>query len=148
MPLKDQRVLDIKETRRSSNLLQGCVSEGLLDDDVDEVLSHSVVLVGELSTHVHCCHLILVNLDDTVLTSVSGRPLVVFIDLDQSVDGLAGDYELAKSFLERNPLGLDDSVNLGCLPELVWLDVKYILVDDFGFTESQAILVGVELDFI
>ena len=148
MPLKDQRVLDIKETRRSSNLLQGCVSEGLLDDDVDEVLCHSVVLVGELSTHVHCCHLILVNLDDTVLTSVSGRPLVVFIDLDQSVDGLAGDYELAKSFLERNPLGLDDSVNLGCLPELVWLDVKYILVDDFGFTESQAILVGVELDFI
>ena len=148
MPLKDQRVLDIKETRRSSNLLQGCVSEGLLDDDVDEVLSHSVVLVGELSTHVHCCHLILVNLDDTVLTSVSGRPLVVFIDLDQSVDGLAGDNELAKSFLERNPLGLDDSVNLGCLPELVWLDVKYILVDDFGFTESQAILVGVELDFI
>ena len=148
MPLKDQRVLDIKETRRSSNLLQGCVSEGLLDDDVDEVLCHSVVLVGELSTHVHCCHLILVNLDDAVLPSVSGRPLVVFIDLDQSVDGLAGDYELAKSFLERNPLGLDDSVNLGCLPELVWLDVKYILVDDFGFTESQAILVGVELDFI
>ena len=148
MPLKDQRVLDIKETRRSSNLLQGCVSEGLLDDDIDEVLCHSVVLIGKLSTHVHCCHLILVNLDDTVLTSVSGRPLVVFIDLDQSVDGLAGDYELAKSFLERNPLGLDDSVNLGCLPELVWLDVKYILVDDFGFTESQAILVGVELDFI
>ena len=141
-------MLDIKETRRSSNLLQGCVSERLLDDDVDEVLSHSVVLVGKLSTHVHCCHLILVNLDQALLPSVSGRPLVVFIDLDQSVDGLARDYELAKSFLERNPLGLDDSMDLGCLPELVWLDVKHILVDDFSFTKSQAILVGVKLDFI
>ena len=148
MSLKYQRVLDIKETRRSSYLLQGCVSESLLDDDVDKVLCHSVVLVGKLSTHVHCCHLIFINLDQALLPSVGGRPLIILIDLDQSVDGFARDYELAKSFLERNPLGLDDSVNLGCLPELVWLDVKHILVDDFCFTKSQAILVRVELDFI
>ena len=120
----------------------------MLDDNVDQVLGYRVVLVSKLTTEIHCCHLIFVNLDDTLLASVGRRPFVIFINLDQSVDGLARDYELAKSFLERNPLGLDDSMDLGCLPELVWLDVKHILVDDFSFTKSQAILVGVELDFV
>ena len=90
MLLEDHWVSHIKESRGPSNLLQGCVSETLLDDNVDQILSYRVVLVSKLSTEIHCCHLLFVNLDDTLLASVGRRPFVIFINLDQSVDGFAG----------------------------------------------------------
>ena len=83
------RVGHIEESWRTTNLLQAGVSEALLYNDVDQVLSHSVVLVLEILRQVHCGHLILVDLDRTDLIPVVGVPLKSLINLVQSVDGLA-----------------------------------------------------------
>lgn len=57
------RVVDIKEARRAAKLLQIGLSERLLQNDVDQVLSHVVVLVLEIFRQVHLRLRILVNRD-------------------------------------------------------------------------------------
>ena len=57
------RVVDIKEARRAAKLLQIGLSERLLQNDVDQVLSHVVVLVLEVFRQVHLRLRILVNRD-------------------------------------------------------------------------------------
>ena len=57
------RVVDIKETRRAAKLLQISLSERLLQNDVDQVLSYVVVLVLEVFRQVHLRLRILVNRD-------------------------------------------------------------------------------------
>ena len=42
-------VLCVEKTRHFTNLLQISISEGLLDNDVDQVLGHRIVLVLELA---------------------------------------------------------------------------------------------------
>lgn len=42
-------VLGVKEPRTLSNLLQICLSERSLDNDVDQVLADSIVLIFELA---------------------------------------------------------------------------------------------------
>lgn len=57
------RVVDVKEARRAAKLLQIGLSERLLQNDVDQVLSHVVVLVLEVFRQVHLRLRILVNRD-------------------------------------------------------------------------------------
>ena len=57
------RVVDIKEARRAAKLLQIGLSERLLQNDVDQVLSYVVVLVLEVFRQVHLRLRILVNRD-------------------------------------------------------------------------------------
>ena len=57
------RVVDVKEARRAAKLLQIGLSERLLQNDVDQVLSYVVVLVLEVFRQVHLRLRILVNRD-------------------------------------------------------------------------------------
>ena len=57
------RVVDVKEARRAAKLLQISLSERLLQNDVDQVLSYVVVLVLEVFRQVHLRLRILVNRD-------------------------------------------------------------------------------------
>ena len=57
------RVVDVKEARRAAKLLQIGLSERLLQNDVDQVLSYVVVLVLEVFRQVNLRLRILVNRD-------------------------------------------------------------------------------------
>ena len=135
------RIHDVEESWRTTDLLQAGVSESLLDDDVDQVLGDRVVLVDKVRGQVHSGALVLVDLDDTSGTTVDCRPLKSLIDLMNSIDGLAGDNILPKSLLESHPLGADDGVDLVGLPELVGLDVEDVLVDKQVFSQGQLELI-------
>ena len=91
LPGEIDRVHDVEEPWRATDLLQAGVSESLLDDDVDQVLGDRVVLVDEVGRQIHSGDLVLINLDDAGGAAVNCRPLKSLVDLVNSIDGLAGD---------------------------------------------------------
>ena len=148
MPWEINRVHDVKEPWRATDLLQAGVSESLLDDDVDQVLGDRVVLVDEVGGQIHSGDLVLINLDDAGGATVNCRPLESLVNLVNSIDGLAGDDILSKSLLECEPLGADDGMNLVGLPELIGLDVEDVLVDKEVLAQGQLELVGDEVGLV
>ena len=67
------RVVDVKEARRASKLLQIGLPERLLQNDVDQVLSDIIVLVLEFLRQVHLSLRILVNRDLGSLSAENRR---------------------------------------------------------------------------
>ena len=62
--------MDVEKARRSSELLQIGLSEGLLEDDVNKILANIVILVLERSCQVNLAPGIFINLDLGLLTSI------------------------------------------------------------------------------
>ena len=62
--------MDVEKARRTSELLQIGLSEGLLEDDVDKILAHIVILVLKSSCQVNLAPGIFIDLNLGLFTSI------------------------------------------------------------------------------
>ena len=63
--------MDVEKARRTSELLQIGLSEGLLENDVNKILANVVILILERSCQVNLAPGIFINLDLGLFTSIS-----------------------------------------------------------------------------
>ena len=135
------RIVDIEEARRATKLLQICLAEGLLQDDIDQVLSHVVVLVLEVVGQVDLCLSLLVNRDASRLSFKDCGKKKRLVQLCQRVNCFTADNVGSQGLLQGSLLRSDDLVDSRSLPELVWLDVQHVLVHASVLPKRQTILI-------
>ena len=135
------RSVNVEEAGRATQLLQIGLTESLLQNDIDEVLTHVVVLVCEAVREMDLAACVLVNGDHGLFTAKHRLEHKRLLQLRQSVYGLSTDDIKAKGLLERGLLTLDDLVDAMSLPELIWLDIQDILIDTSILAKSQPVLI-------
>lgn len=141
-------VLHIEESRSFANLLELSASEGLLDDDVQKVLSHRVLGVLEAFVELHLALSRLVDDDGVLGALVQGREVNVLFKLLKSIDLAARNNVHAQRGLQRLPLEAADLLNEVCIPHLHSQNFNLVLVDKHVSTEFQAVLVAHHLDLL
>ena len=72
-PLHKNRVIDVEKTRRTTKLLQAGLPERLLQNDVDQVLGHIIILVLEILRQVHLRLGLFVDRDLCCLPTIDRR---------------------------------------------------------------------------
>jgi hypothetical protein len=122
-------VVRVEEARRFADLLQVSAAECLLDDDVDQLLLHIVVLVAERAIEHEWGLRGLVDRDDVLLTPEHGLEREVFFDLVDRVNTLTGADVVAETSLESPRLCPHDAMHLVSVPDWHWGDVQGVLVD-------------------
>ena len=135
------RIIDIEEARRAPELLQICLTEGLLQDDVDQVLSDIVVLVLEVVGQVDLGLGLLINRDASRLSFEDCGKKKRLVQLCQRVNCFTTDDVRSQGLLQGSLLRSDDLVDSRSLPELVWLDVQHVLVHASVLPKRQTILI-------
>ena len=138
--------VDIKEAGGATKLLEVGLAEGLLQDDVNQVLADLVRLVLEVVGQVDLASRVLVDLDHGLVPLEDCLEDQRIFELAQSVDGLAGDDICAKCLLKRGLLGANDVMDAVSLPHLVRCDVKHVLVHTGVLTQSKSVLVRHQID--
>lgn len=121
--------VNVEESGRAAKLLQVGFSEGLLEDDVDEVLTHIVVLIVESLFQLNLCARVTVNLDLCLLATELRLKDYRFLELYQRVDRLAAGHIMPQDFLKGSLLGANDLVDEMGLPDLIWLYLERVLPD-------------------
>lgn len=137
-------LVDVEEARRAAELLEVGLTEGLLQDDIDQVLADVVVLIVEVVRQVDLHTRVLVNHDLCLLSSKRSLEHQGVLQLRESVDRLATDDIGTKSLLEGGLLSFDDVVDTVRLPVFIWLDLQHVLVDASVLAQSQPVLVREE----
>ena len=140
------RIVDIEEARRATELLQICLAEGLLQDDVDQVLSHVVVLVLEVVGQVDLCLSLLVYGDASRLSFKDCGKKKRLVQLCQRVNCLTADDVGSQGLLQGSLLRPDDLVDPRGFPELIRLDVQHVLVHASVLPKRQTILIRHQAD--
>lgn len=141
-------ILHVEEARWSSKLLQIGLSEGLLEDDVDEVLANVVVLVLKVVGQMDIAASLNIDLDRGWSTTIGCLENESFLELRQRVDHLSTYAEDTDSLLEGCLLGSDDLMDLVGLPEFVRLDLESILVHASILSKGQPVLVWQQTDLL
>jgi hypothetical protein len=101
----------IKETWSLTDLLQISASEGILDDDVDELLLDVVLLVAEGATKLNNRGRVNVDVNGVLGTLDFGLEHQIFLNLVESVDAFAGANMGAKCTFKGGAFQLHDTVH-------------------------------------
>jgi len=138
-------LINIEEARRFTNLLHLGVSEGSLNDDVDQLLSSRVRLIAERILQVK--RGVSIDLDhDVVGCAVErGGELCVFLKLRHQVDHFTRADVEAKGGVHLLAFRAKDLNDHGSIVELKAEDVNAILVHRDVCTQRQLVLVGDDL---
>ena len=140
------RIVDIKEARRAPELLQICLAEGLLQDDVDQILSDIVILVLEVVGQVDLCLSLLVNGDASCLSFEDCSKKKRLVQFCQRVNCFTADDVGSQGLLQGSLLRPDDLVDSRSFPELIRLDVQHVLVHTCVLSKLQTILIRHQAD--
>ena len=81
-------IVRIKETGGLAHLLQISASEGILDDDVDELLLDVVLLVAEAATKRKNSGCFYVDFDGVLSSLNRGLEYQIFLNLVESINAL------------------------------------------------------------
>jgi len=139
--VQHHRVVGVEETGRLADLFQVSPAEGLLDDDVDQLLLDIIVFVVECVVEHEGRLRGLVDRDDVLLTSEHGLEREVLFDLVDRVNALTGADVVAESSLESHSLGPHNAMHLVSIPNGHWLDVQGVLVDLERGPELEEVLI-------
>jgi len=106
--LKGHCIRHVEEAGSLANLLEISVAEGLLDNDVNQVLGDSVVLVVKLAVEHHGALSRLLNHDRVLSSGETHFKLYVFLQLRQHVDAGTRNHVETKGFLKGAALEPDN----------------------------------------
>jgi hypothetical protein len=134
-------IVRIKETGGLAHLLQISASEGILDDDVDELLLDVVLLVAEGATKLNNSSRVNADVDGVLSSLDLWLENQIFLNLVESVDALAGANMGAKGTFEGRAFELHDTVHKVSIPHLHGLDIQSILEHFDGSANFEKILV-------
>ena len=132
----------VKEAGSLTNLLKISVAEGLLDNDVNQVLGDSVVLVVKLSVKHHWALSRLFNHDWVLSSGETDFKLDIFLQLRQHVDAGSRNHVETKRFLKSAALEPDNFLDEVSVPELHTNDLECVLKNLHGSAKLESILVA------
>lgn len=141
-------MLHVEETRRATQLLQVRLTERLLDDNVQQVLTHRVLLVNEVFGEKDLLARFTVNFDDALLALETGLELERLVNFGERVDGLARDDELPEGLLEGGALRANNCVHLVRLPELGGTNFEGILKHAHILSQRETVLVREQINLL
>ena len=141
-------MIDIKEAWRATKLLQIGLSEGLLQDHIDQVHAHIVVLVLERVRQLDLSACLNIDLDLSLLTPERRLKDQCLLELRQRVDRLTARHIVTKSCLKSLLLGADNLMDEMGFPELVRFDLQHVLPNRDILAQNQFVLVRQKIDLL
>lgn len=132
---------EIKEARRPADLLQTCLSEGLVDDQVEDHLLHVVIFVGKFIIEKETLSSLLGDLDRDFVAPEVDSEFDRLSQLLQNQNSLARWDEWPDRRLDLLPFGSEDAQHFVCLPKLIWGHLKRVLKDCQRAFEAQLVQV-------
>ena len=138
----------IKEPWRPADLLQFGLSEGLINDQVQDSLLHVVVLVDKLIIQVDRLTCRDVNLDLHIITPEVDVPDERLWNLVEGEDVPASRDEWPNRRFDLLPFGAKDANLLVGLPELLWRDIQAVLEDHQVRCQGELVQIRGDLNLV